>query len=218
MDIYTPSEVPRYANRPNCWTRSRVDQPLQQTGVRCSVHSVALGVWKISSQAPHDRVNPPPSTLQEVFDRWRCGWLWKDLKWQGDERWIRDSIKSKDCILVADGSYMPHLRKGLCSTAFFFECKRGSGRLVGSFAEFSSSANAYRGELLGLMAAHLVLRGIADLYPDLTGKVVLYSDCEGAVDKVKNLPPSCLPARCRHSDILKNILVGCKQLPFRVVL
>ena len=113
---------------------------------------------------------------------------------------------------------MPHLRKGLCSTAFFFECKRGSGRLVGSFAEFSSSANAYRGELLGLMAAHLVLRGIADLYPDLTGKVVLYSDCEGAVDKVKNLPPSRLPARCRHSDILKNILVGCKQLPFRVVL
>ncbi len=32
MDIYTPSEVPRYANRPNCWTRLWVDQQPQASG------------------------------------------------------------------------------------------------------------------------------------------------------------------------------------------
>jgi hypothetical protein len=56
-------------------------------------------------------------------------------------------------------------RKDLCSTAFFFECTVGTGKLVGSFAEFLASANAYRGELLGLMAAHLVLLGVNTLYP-----------------------------------------------------
>lgn len=43
MDIYTPSEVPRYANRPNCWTRSRLDQP-PVAGKLCSMASVATAV------------------------------------------------------------------------------------------------------------------------------------------------------------------------------
>jgi hypothetical protein len=44
MDIYTPSDVPWYANRPNCWTWSRVDQPVHLHGDICTVPKVALGV------------------------------------------------------------------------------------------------------------------------------------------------------------------------------
>ncbi len=55
-------------------------------------------------------------------------------------------------------------------------------------ADFNTAANAYRGELLGLMAAHLVLTGIARLYPDLSDKVEVYSDCAGAIEKLVNLP------------------------------
>jgi hypothetical protein len=135
----------------------------------------------------------------------------------GDSLWIPTSIWKGDCMVVADGSFMPSLHKGLCATAFFFECKAGRGWFVGLFAEFSASANAYRGELLGLMAAHLVLRGVAELHPNLSGKVALYSDCEGALDKLANLPPQRLPAKCKHSDILKNILLNCKNLPFDIV-
>ncbi len=218
MDIYSPSQVPRYASRPNCWTRSRVDRPTQVQGVICSVRSIALGVWKIASHAPRDRLDIPPTTLEGIFKKWGCGWLWKDLRWQGNERWLPASIQAQDCVVVADGSFMPHLRKDLCSTAFFFECQSGRGQLVGSFAEFSSSANAYRGELLGLMASLLVLKGVAELSPHLTGKVIIYSDCEGAVDKVSHLPADRLPGRCRHSDILKTILLECGTLPFAVEL
>jgi hypothetical protein len=142
--------------------------------------------------------------------------MWKDLKWQGDDNWLMESIHHGDCIVVADGSYMPDLRNDLCATAFFFECRAGRGRLVGSFADFNIASNAYRGELLGLMAVHLVLVGVANLHPNLTGKVVIYSDCDGAIDKIKNLPPLRLPGKCRHSDILKNILIHGSNLSFGV--
>ena len=216
MDVYSPSEVPRYANRPNCWTRSRVDQPAIERGDICSVLPLALAVWRISSCTPAFRPAEPPSTLHEVFQEWGCTWLWEDLQWRGDIDWMQSAITNGTCVVVADGSYQPSVRKDLCSTGFFFECTEGSGKLVGSFAEFSVSANAYRGELLGLMAAHLVLLGINTLVPDLQGKVTVFSDCRGALDKVKGLPPLRLPAKCKHSDILKNILVNCTKLSFAI--
>ncbi len=215
MDVYTPSEVPRHANRANRWTRSRVDQPPTIQGIICSVTPVTLGVWKVASQAPEDTPMLKPTKLEEVFDRWGGSWLWEELRWQGESSWLPISIWKGDCIVVADGSYMPDLRKGLCSTAFFFECKAGRGRLVGSFAEFLASADAYRGEFLGLMAIHLVLRGVAELHPNLGGTVSIYSDCAGALDNLANLPPQHLPSKCKHSDILKQILLHGSQLPFR---
>ncbi len=118
--------------------------------------------------------------------------------------------------MVADGSYMPDLRKDFCATAFFFECKAGRGRLVGSFTDFNIASNAYRGELLGFMAVHLVLDGIASIHPELTGKVVVYSDCDGALEKIAYLPPLQLPGNCKHSDIFKNILVHYSNLPYAV--
>ncbi len=36
----------------------------------------------------------------------------------------------------------------------------------------------------------------------------------GALDKVKNLPPSCVPSSCAHSDVIKNLLVNCSSLSF----
>jgi hypothetical protein len=204
--------------RANCWTRSRIDQPTVTQGVICSVKSVALGVWKVASQAPWYTPLPKPSNLNEVFERWGCTWLWDNLRWHGDAAWLPISIWKGDCIVVADGSFMPNVHKGLCATAFFFECKAGRGKLVGSFAEFSSSANVYRGELLGLMAVHLILRGVAELHPHLNGKITIYSDCKGALDKITNLPAHRLPSKCKHSDVLKNILLHGCNLPFQTEL
>jgi hypothetical protein len=217
MDIYTPSEVPWYANRPNCWTRSRVDQPVHLHGEICTVLEVALDVWKICSCAPTLQVAPAPESLKDVFRKWSCTWLWDDFKWEGDANWLRESIWNDQCIVVADGSYMPQLQTDLCSTAFFFECTVGRGRLLGSFADFLTALNAYRGKLLGLMAVYLILLGINELDPSLAGKVTVYSDCKGALDKVEGLPLGHLPAKCKHLDILKNILVNCTNLSVAVV-
>ena len=149
MDIYTPSQVPRYSNRPNSWTRSRINQPATSQGVICLVSPVSLGVWKVILYAPLEQFPPWPETIQDVFKLWGCTWLWKNIRWQGELDWLVQSIQRGDCMAVADGSYMPEIRTDLCSTAFFFECKAGRGRVVGSFADFNTAANIIQGGASG---------------------------------------------------------------------
>jgi hypothetical protein len=58
---------------------------------------------------------------------------------------------------VSDGSYIRQLHPELCSAAMIMECQTTRNRIVVSFSEQCKQANAYRGELLGLMAIHLLL-------------------------------------------------------------
>jgi len=83
---------------------------------------------------------------------------------------------------------------------------------MGSFVERTPDAGSYRGELLGLMAIHLILQSINDVSTGLRGSVHIYSDCLGALYKVENLLPYRIPTQCSHSGILKNIMVNCSQL------
>jgi hypothetical protein len=64
------------------------------------------------------------------------------------------------------------------------------------------------------MAIHLILLVVNEVNKELTGHVHIYSDCLGVLNMVKNLPPSRIPTRCQHSDVLKNILVNCGNFPF----
>ena len=102
----------------------------------------------------------------------------------------------------------------VCSAAFFFESADRKCKLVGAFPEKSETANAYRGELLGLLAIHLVLLAVNKVNPDLTGKMIIYSDCLRALGSVENLPTFKIPSACKHADILKTILVNCGDLSF----
>ncbi len=64
------------------------------------------------------------------------------------------------------------------------------------------------------MAIHLILRGMNELSPNLTGLVHILLDCFGGLNKVKDLPPYRIPTKCSHSDILKNIMANCSNLSF----
>ena len=67
---------------------------------------------------------------------------------------------------------------------------------------------------MGLMEIHLILLAANKVWPRLIGRAVIYSDCLGALGRVANLPLHRIPTKCRHSDILKNILVNCTILSF----
>ncbi len=85
---------------------------------------------------------------------------------------------------------------------------------MGTFSEGLLVANAYRGELLGLTAIHLILLSVNKLHRDLLGSVEIVSDCLGALKRVTHLPPYRIMLRCCHSNILKTILVHCRDLSF----
>jgi hypothetical protein len=121
--------------------------------------------------------------------------MWDSLHIRGDISWLEVSIAENTCMAVTDGSYMKEVYPFLNSAAFVFECTRGRGHIVGSFVERTPEAGSYRGELLGLMAIHLILKGVNEFNPMLQGLIHILSDCLGALWKVENLPPHRIPAK-----------------------
>ena len=189
-------------------------QPIEFAGKICTVRGAGQGRQVIISTASAPRQKQMPSTILEVLSDWGSTWMWKSLRLIGEDHWLEEAIAAGTCVAVTDGSYIKEYYSNICSAAFVFECTEGRGRIVGSFPEQSVAANAYRGELLGLMAIHLILLAANRVNPELQGSVNIVSDCLGALDKVANLPPNRIPTRCKHSDILKNIMINCTDLTF----
>jgi hypothetical protein len=73
----------------------------------------------------------------------------------GGITWVHESIVQGTLVAVTDGSYIQELFPHICLAAFVLECSHGRGRIFESFSESLWVANAYSGELLGLMAIHL---------------------------------------------------------------
>ena len=66
------------------------------------------------------------------------------------------------------------------------------------------------------MAIHLLLLAANKAWPTLQGRAKVYSECLDALQKVTTVPLHRIPSRCRHSDVLKNVMVNCASLTFRV--
>ena len=161
-----------------------------------------------------------PQTIREVLDEWETDdseWMWRSLRMTGTDNWLVDAIQNGTLCAVTDGSYIREMHPELCSAAFILECSQTGGRLMGSFPEWSPDASAYRGEMLGLLAIHLILLAVNELHPDLDGQVVLYSDCLGAISRVADVPESRLPAKTKHANILKVIMIHCSNFPFDII-
>ena len=80
--------------------------------------------------------------------------------------------------------YTKELYPDLFSAAFVLECSKFRGKNFGSFPEQSIAAGAYRGDILGLMAIHLILLTMKKVNPTLQVRLQIYSDCLGALGTV----------------------------------
>ena len=214
VDVYEPSEFPGARTRANRYSRTRHDQDVPPWGGPCTVEEAGLGIYKIISYTNMPPQVSHPETFVEVLEEWGCMWMWDDMRLSGDDGWLKEAIRDNTLVAVTDGSYMRSLYPHMNSCAFILECTQGRGRLTGAFSEQTIAACSYRGELLGLMAIHLILLSVNRVSPTLTGSVHIYSDCLGALDRLRNLPPHRIPSKCRHSDILKNVMLHCGSMSF----
>ena len=151
-----PSNLPGTRETPNRWIRRRINQHLEDQGRICTVRDAGLAIKAVESMSQLPEDQPMPDGLLEVLKDWGCTWMWESLRLFGNEDWIKGAIERSSLVCVTDGSYIREMLPELCSAAFILECSEGKGRIVGSFPEASKVANAYRGELLGLMAILLV--------------------------------------------------------------
>ncbi len=191
-------------------------RPRQERGDVCSMEEIQPGVFRVMSMVHKAPVATPHSTFLEVLREWGCMWLWEHMSIEGGTEWVAEAIRDRLLVAVLDRSYICQLYPHLCSAAFVLECANGCGRIIGSFSESLATANAYRGELLGLMAIHLLLVSVNWIHTTLAGLVEVVLDCLGALKRVGHLPPYRIPSCCKHSDILKNILVNCRKLTFTI--
>ena len=67
------------------------------------------------------------------------------------------------------------------------------------------------------MAIHLLLLSVHRISIALQGSVEIYSDCLGTLGRMADLSTNRLPTSCRHSNILKEILVNCSGLPISCI-
>jgi hypothetical protein len=186
----------------------------EDIGDICLVKPAAPAVYNIISTSAGPPTPVPLLNFWNVIEEWGETWMWENLSICGEVTWLAAAIAENRLIAVTDGSCMKDVYPQVNSAAFVFECTDRQGRLWGFFVEHSPNAGSYRGELLGLMAIHLILRGINTISTNLGGLVLILSNCLGALNKVKDLPPYRIPTKCSHSDILKKIMVNCSNLTF----
>jgi hypothetical protein len=208
MDVYsnTTRKLKRCIKTETC--------PRNKRGEICSVEEIQPGVFCITSTARRAPTAPLPNSFLDVLHKWGCTWLWEQMLVEGGTEWVSEAIQDGSLVVVTDGLYIRQLYPNLCSAAFILECAKGRGKIIGSFSESTLAANAYRGELLGLMTIHLLLVSVNRVHNTLEGSVEVVSDCLGALKCVVHLPPYRNPSRCKHLDIFKNILVNCCDLIF----
>jgi hypothetical protein len=157
-------------------------------GDMATVEEGMPGMKKVCSVAPSPTRPIAPTDFLDVLRGWGQTWIWDNLMVTGGTNWIAQAISKNSLLTVTNGSYIKEHYPELCSAAFFLECTKGQGRLVGAFAEASVAANAYCGELLGLMAVHLLLLAVETMSPGLRGSATIYSDCLGALGRAGNSP------------------------------
>ncbi len=212
-DVFRPEKKPNRFYYTETW-------PYTGQGILCSAkptHAGAVGGgWRLTSLAKEATPPQTPRTFMEVLCLWGNTWLWDNILMAGECDWLHKVIKDGSLIAVTDGSYIQEQYPNLCSAAFVFECNKGQGCLIGLFSESLRVANAYQGELLGLMAIHLILLSIDKINGAINGSAEIVSNCLGALQRITELPPYRIPSCCEHSDILKNILVNCQALSFTV--
>eukprot|EP00956_Cyclotella_meneghiniana_P037466 scaffold139228_cov59-Cyclotella_meneghiniana.AAC.7 len=153
MDVYVPSSSSRRR-----WKKAVSGCDVQNRGKPCSVQGSTDDRVKIVSMAPVTIQKSLPESFLDVLCECGSTWMWESLKLLlGEDDWLETAIREGTCITVTEGSYIREIFDDVCSCGFVFECTKGRGRIIGSFLEQSSRACAYRGELLGLVAIHLIL-------------------------------------------------------------
>jgi hypothetical protein len=178
MDIYLPSHIDDQTRRSNRWCCVQREEPQVDRGTVCTVRDNGDGDKSIICHAKESWTAQATLDFWEVLRKWQQTWMWDNLQWVGNDDWLAIAIAEETCIVVTDhGSYMRDLYSTINLAVVVLECTKGRGRIWCLFLEASHAACSYQGELIGLMAIHLILLAINKVNPGLTGSVHIYSDC-----------------------------------------
>jgi hypothetical protein len=163
-----------------------------------------------------DRYEPIPNQhdLFTLLNSWGGNWMWEHIKVFGKLDSVLAAIQDGSAIWCTDGSFDRVIQPTTSSSGWVIFDPKTKHHLRGAFYEDSGPyASAYRGELLGLTALHLVASAIVELYGKPASQNTMYCDNQRALEKAKWHRRRISPAT-KHGDLLrllrniKSTLVG----------
>lgn len=173
-------------------------QRLFRETTTCS--AAGFSTWKTASVSVvdndiillHDLGPPlPPAPITQPLEFWEYlrtqggEWMWDHVIGGGEMTWFRDALVGGTVMMVADGSYDRLLDPTLSGTGWVIVCTRQKKMIKGSFFERSTTASAYRGELLGMVAIHALVTTAAHVYGLTSSQGSVHCDNMGALGKAK---------------------------------
>jgi hypothetical protein len=116
------------------------------------------------------------SGFENVFKGFANQSLWVSLEYDGDGSWILNGMLAQSPVIIHDGSYMRDLSPCISSVATMIYCMIAKVQYKCTWAEQSTSAGPYCGEILSGVMTQLILHKAASTYHDTIPPVVM--DCD----------------------------------------
>ena len=128
-----------------------------------------------------------PADFWTFLRSWGGTWMWEGVEEENqDLRWLVEGIRNGTVIAVADGSYDRKTAPDVSGAGLVLCCTNAEKMLRVSFFERSRSASSYRGELLGLVAIHLLLLAMCQFYEISVTRPKVCCDNIGALKQARN--------------------------------
>jgi hypothetical protein len=143
--------------------------------------------------------------------------LWLLLDYDGDGSWMLNGMLVQSLVIIHDGSYMKELSPDICSAATMIYCTIAKARCKYTWAEWSSVASPYCGEIHGGLMTQLILNAAALEYQGTIPPVVVDCNNNGVVSH-GNTPLRALPTNQTQADVLRAFKDLVAVQPFRVKL
>lgn len=169
----------------------------------CHVSQPELDSIILGSVGPNRSIESP--TRHDLFSllrSWGGDWMWEQLESVGNLSSVVESIKDGSAIWCTDGSFDRVSMPDICSAGWSVMDPISKSHIRGSFYEVSPDASAYRGELLGLTALHLVGLAVSELFGAPTKPNNIYCDNDRALGRAK-LHRRRIPSGTKHGDCLR---------------
>ena len=144
-----------------------------------------------------------PADFWTFLRSWGGTWMWEGVEEENqDLRWLVEGIRNGTVIAVADGSYDRKTAPDVSGAGLVLCCTNAEKMLRVSFFERSRSASSYRGELLGLVAIHLLLLAMCQFYEISVTRPKVCCDNIGALKQARNRRRRIKTGACQ-ADILR---------------
>jgi hypothetical protein len=140
--------------------------------------------------------------LFSLLRSWGGEWMWEHIEVVGELDTVIEAIKEGRAIWCTDGSFDRLQMPNVSSAGWVIFDSVSKQHIKGSFFEVSEDASAYRGELLGLTALHLVAAAISELFGVIENSNELFCDNERALGKAK-LYRRRVPSASKRGDLLR---------------